>query len=494
MSTIQKQMDLVLKELRLYHANITPRIPGLERITDSCLCGSIWQFVDPTERRQLLRVLGRHPVDMKQQHVFGCTDLVVLILSFLPPGGVLTARACSKALWWGAPGAIRATLGRVCGAGADLAALMGHVSRVEVSRRPRRPNYNGDNEPVEAHTLVYAHCELAMAVAGLQNSHLPIDILMRVESTIGPSLGAGQLARAPDGPFDLVMRPRSGVSLKIATLEGFFAQLRLRLRTEQNCVYGYAVGVESADAAYLRSIGGQFNPANRAYVFGLISRGRILVQILQIRPDGVLIETTGLLVATEAVEAAATTSTAATSTSAAVATSTAVPWPLKASVICPELCRPLESIGWHPGYYAPPQLPLRWRRESRSGLVGPIGMVPLVHCNPLHLIRSVCICLGVENPIVCCAFPYEQFRMGTHLPPARVVVVTNLLPDVPSPVAPTGAAAPLAPAGDAAPDEVVVEFSDSPLATYSSPTATDTSAAADTSAAIIAGLLHSSKG
>ena len=42
----------------------------------------------------------------------------------------------------------------------------------------------------------------------------------------------------------------------------------------------------------------------------------------------------------------------------------------------------------------------------------------------------------VENPIVCCAFPYEQFRMGTHLPPARVVVVTNLLPDVPSPVAP----------------------------------------------------------
>ena len=99
------------------------------------------------------------------------------------------------------------------------------------------------------------------------------------------------------------MRPRSGVSLKIATLEGFFAQLRLRLRTDQNCVYGYAVGVESADAAYLRSIGGQFNPANRAYVFGLISRGRILVQVLQIRPDGVLIETTGLLVATEAVEA-----------------------------------------------------------------------------------------------------------------------------------------------------------------------------------------------
>jgi hypothetical protein len=300
------------------------------------------------------------------KNVLEIPGLAMDVLRFLTVGETFVVRSCSKFFLKGVSFFLQMFLLGLFSKVNDLPALIQDM--MPISYHSKKFQYVSEEVLPDKRTLIYSWIELAILISG-RSYQGSICFSMDIDNYSNfPIPGAEFLQSIPQGAgsFELSTHRRSDVCIKSRTLCYFLAMVYLQNR--QLCIHGFAVESGSVDASYLFDIGGLFNPDKRAYVFALRSDDSLYVQILQVQSNGIYVELVCLLKGSDI----------KTNQRQIVSE----PWQIASA-------NTILSLKWQP-------IPLANLLDGQYG-----KLLQFVHIDALHMVRSVCKCIGIDKPITC---------------------------------------------------------------------------------------------
>jgi len=219
-----------------------------------------------------------------------------LVLGYLSPADQIETACVSRTFRRALPATLRTILPGILSAGHSL---QDFITMLEPRAAPQRAqgcpwrarHTNEEVGPARAQ-LVWSLAAHACDIAGMRFSGASIQLpTPRHQSR--PICGPRWLQGVGSGPFELLLSDRQGCCDRSPSLDAC-------IRYVHDCdrhgvIHGYAVRVGSAESALLVRLGGRFAQARSAYVILVKTEEGLFLTILQVAPDGDLIECTGVL-------------------------------------------------------------------------------------------------------------------------------------------------------------------------------------------------------